>query len=378
MYAIINGKIITPEETLENKVLVFNNKITEITDEVPANCKVIDAKGYYVSPGLVDVHVHGSCGSDTMDQSVEAIETISEGISKNGVTSFLPTTMTMSPKDIYGALSIIRECMDKEFEGAKVMGAHMEGPFINAIYKGAQPEQYIIKPSYQFIENYIDVIKLVSYAPEMDEGYSFTKEVKEKTNITLSMGHTNATYNQAMDAIKQGVSHVTHLFNAMTPLNHREPGVVGAALTSDCYCEMIADKIHINKDLFQFVLDNKGHHKVVLITDSMRAGCMKDGKYDLGGQDVYVKDGAARLESGSLAGSVLTLNKAVYNFMQNTKATINEAIHMASLNPAKSIGVDSDKGSLEIGKDADISIFDDEMNCQLTISEGRIIFNQLA
>lgn len=377
MYAIINGKIITPDETIENKVLVFDHKITEITDEIPANSQVIDAKGCYVSPGLIDVHVHGSCGADTMDQSVEAIETISEGIVKNGVTSFLPTTMTMSAEDIYRALNVIRKCMNKEFDGAKVMGAHMEGPFINAVYKGAQPEQYIVKPSYQFIENYTDVIKLVSYAPEMDEGYSFTKEVKEKTDITLSMGHTNATYRQAMEAIEQGVSHVTHLFNAMTPLNHREPGVVGAALTSDCYCEMIADKIHINKDLFQFVLDNKGNDKVVLITDSMRAGCMKDGKYDLGGQDVYVKDGAARLESGNLAGSVLTLNKAVYNFMQNTNATINEAIHMASLNPAKSIGIDSDKGSLEIGKDADISIFDEEMNCQLVISEGRIIFNHL-
>lgn len=378
MYAIINGKIIMPDEVIENKVLVFNKQIVEISDEVPANHEVIDARGHYVSPGLIDVHVHGSCGADTMDQTVDAIQRISEGIVQNGVTSFLPTTMTMSSEDIYGALDVIRECMDKELNGAKVMGAHMEGPFINVIYKGAQPEQYIIKPSFKFIEDYTDVIKLVSYAPEMDEGYTFTKEVKEKTDITLSIGHTNATYNQAMEAINHGVTHVTHLFNAMTPLNHREPGVVGAALTSDCYCEMIADKIHINKSLFQFVLDNKGKNKVVLITDSMRAGCMKDGKYDLGGQDVYVKDGAARLESGNLAGSVLTLNKAVYNFLQHTNVTINEAIHMATSNPAKSIGIDAHKGSLEIGKDADIAIFDEEMNCHLAISEGRIIFNQLA
>lgn len=376
MYAIVNGKIITPDEVVENKVLLFDKKIIGISDEVPTNHEVIDAMGCYVSPGLIDVHVHGSCGADTMDQSVEAIQTISEGIVKNGVTAFLPTTMTMSPKDIYGALDVIRECMNKELNGAKVMGAHMEGPFINAIYKGAQPEQYIVKPSYKFIEEYTDVIKLVSYAPEMDDNYAFTKEVKEKTDITLSIGHTNATYDQAIEAINHGVSHVTHLFNAMTPLNHREPGVVGAALTSHCYCEMIADKIHINKNLFQFVLDNKGKHKVVLITDSMRAGCMKDGKYDLGGQDVYVKDGAARLESGSLAGSVLTLNKAIYNFIENTNATINEAIHMATLNPAKSIGIDAFKGSLEIGKDADIAVFDEEMNCRLAISEGRIIFNQ--
>ena len=378
MKAIVNGKIITPDGILENKVLVFEDKIVSIEETEPEDCEIIDAKGHYVSPGLIDVHVHGSCGADTMDQTVEAIHTISQGIAHNGVTSFLPTTMTMSKEDIYGALTIIRECMHQELQGAKVIGAHMEGPFINVIYKGAQPEQYIVKPSFEFIKDYTDVIKLVSYAPELDEQYTFTKEVREKTDITLSIGHTNATYDQAMEAIDNGVSHVTHLFNAMTPLHHRDPGVVGAALTSDCYCEMIADKIHINKNLFQFVLDNKGKHKVVLITDSMRAGCMKDGKYDLGGQDVYVKNGAARLESGSLAGSVLTLNKAVYNFVQNTNATLTEAIHMATLNPATSIGIANHKGSLEIGKDADIAIFDNDMNCHLAISEGRIIFNQLS
>ena len=377
MKAIINGKIITRSGIVENKVLVFNETIQHIQEEVPTDCHIIDAKGMYIAPGLIDVHVHGSCGADTMDQTKEAIEVISSGISKNGVTSFLPTTMTMSQEDIYGALDIIRLCMNQSLNGAKVLGAHMEGPFINAIYKGAQSDNYIVKPRYEFIENYTDVIKLVSYAPEMDENYSFTKAVKEKTDITLSIGHTNATYNQAKEAFKCGCSHVTHLFNAMTPLNHREPGVVGAALTSDVFTELIADTIHVNPQLFQFVLDNKGKHKMVLITDSMRAGCMKDGVYDLGGQAVYVKDGAARLESGNLAGSVLTLNKAVYNFFKNTNLTIDESIHMASLNPATSIGIANRKGSLEIGKDADISIFDEEMNCYLTIVEGREVYNQL-
>lgn len=377
MKAIINGRIITRNGVLENKVLVFNETIQRIQEEVPTDCHIIDAKGMYIAPGLIDVHVHGSCGADTMDQTKEAIEVISTGISKNGVTSFLPTTMTMSQEDIYGALDVIRLCMNQPLKGAKVLGAHMEGPFINAIYKGAQSDKYIMKPNYQFIENYTDVIKLISYAPEMDDNYSFTKEVKEKTDITLSIGHTNADYNQAKEAFNCGCSHVTHLFNAMTPLNHREPGVVGASLTSDVFTELIADTIHVNQQLFQFVLNNKGKHKMVLITDSMRAGCMKDGVYDLGGQAVFVKDGAARLESGNLAGSVLTLNKAVYNFFKKTDITIDEAIHMASLNPATSIGIVNFKGSLEIGKDADISIFDEEMNCYLTIVEGREVYNQL-
>ena len=352
-------------------------ELRRFRDNVPINCSVIDAKGMYVTPGLIDVHVHGSCGADTMDQTVDAIELISQGIAKNGVTSFLPTTMTMSREDIYGALDIVRECMNRTLNGAKVLGAHLEGPFINAIYKGAQPERYIIKPSYDFIKEYRDVIKLVTYAPEMDDNYSFTKEVKEKTDITLSIGHTNATYNQAKQAFACGCSHVTHLFNAMTPLNHREPGVVGAALTSDVFTELIADTIHVNKELFQFILDNKGKDKMILITDSMRAGCMKDGKYDLGGQEVIVKDGAARLSSGTLAGSVLTLNKAIYNFFRNTDATFDEVIHMATLNPATSIGVSDFKGSLEIEKDADIAIFDEEMNCYLSIVEGREVYNKL-
>lgn len=377
MKAIINGKIMTPKGIIEHNVIVFDKTIRSIQTEVPIDCEVIDAKGMYVSPGLIDVHVHGSCGADTMDQTIEAIETISKGIAHHGVTSFLPTTMTMSQEDIYGALDVIGQCMHRSLSGAKVLGAHMEGPFINPVYKGAQSSQYIVKPSYLFIEDYVDVIKLVSYAPEMDDNYSFTKAVKEKTDITLSIGHTNATYHEAKEAFAYGGNHVTHLFNAMTPLNHREPGVVGAALSSDVFTELIADTIHINPALFSFVLANKGKDKVVLITDSMRAGCMKDGVYDLGGQEVFVKDGAARLANGNLAGSVLTLNKAVYNFYKNTAATLCEVIHMASLNPATSIGVQNRKGSLEVSKDADIVLFDEELNCYLAIVEGREVVNKL-
>ncbi len=285
--------------------------------------------------------------------------------------------MTMSKEDIYEALDTIRESMDIKYDGAQILGAHLEGPFINSKYKGAQSDEFIKVPNYPFIENYVDVIKIISYAPEVDENFNFTKEIKDKTDITLSIAHTNATYEEAKLAIKYGASNITHLFNAMTPLNHREMGVVGAALTTDVFCEIICDNIHINPALFQFVLNNKGKDKVVLITDCMRAGCMPDGKYDLGGQDVFVKDGVARLAAGNLAGSVLNLNKAVYNFMKNTDLSINEAINLASLNPARSINMDKTKGSLEIDKDADIALFDEDMNCYMSISQGEIIFNSL-
>ncbi len=377
MKAIINGKILTENNVIEDKILLFDDKIIDFCDEVEESVEIIDAKGLYVSPGLIDIHVHGSCNCDVMDKSVTSIKTIGNGIKENGVTSFLPTTMTMSKEDIYEALDTIRESMDIKYDGAQILGAHLEGPFINSKYKGAQSDEFIKVPNYPFIENYVDVIKIISYAPEVDENFNFTKEIKDKTDITLSIAHTNATYEEAKLAIKYGASNITHLFNAMTPLNHREMGVVGAALTTDVFCEIICDNIHINPALFQFVLNNKGKDKVVLITDCMRAGCMPDGKYDLGGQDVFVKDGVARLAAGNLAGSVLNLNKAVYNFMKNTDLSINEAINLASLNPARSINMDKTKGSLEIDKDADIALFDEDMNCYMSISQGEIIFNSL-
>ena len=377
MKAIVNGKILTKDEVIENKILLFDEKIIGFVDEVNEDMEIIDGKNLYISPGLIDLHIHGSANYDTMDNINTAVEIIGKNIIKNGVTSFLPTTMTMSQKDIYNALNNIKQYINKKYSGAEVLGAHLEGPFINNNYKGAQSNKYIQEPSFCFIKNYIDIIKIISYSPETDKNLSFTKEIKEKTNIVLSIAHSNATYDECKLAIDNGVSNITHLFNAMTPLNHREMGVVGAALTTDVYCEIICDNIHINPSLYQFVLNNKGKDKVILITDSMRAGCMPDGKYDLGGQEVFVKNNVARLASGNLAGSVLTLNKAVYNFLKNTNLTINEAINLASLNPAKSINMDSTKGSLEVGKDADIALFDDEMNCYMSISHGEIVFDNL-
>lgn len=377
MKAIVNGKIVLKNEILENMVIVFDEKVVDITNEVPENCEVIDVNGKYVSPGLVDIHIHGNMGKDTMEGSDEAIDTISKSIMRHGVTSFLPTTMTMDEESINKALESIRRAMKGNTQGAQVIGAHLEGPFINKIYKGAQNGNYIVNPSYEFIKKYEDVIKVVTYAPEEDIDFKFTKDIKNNTDIVLSIGHSAATFTEARQAITQGASNITHTFNGMTGLNHRDPGVVGAALTTDVYTEIISDTIHITKDLFQFILDNKGKERVVLITDSMEAGGLEDGRYSLGGQAVIVKDGAARLESGSLAGSVLSLNRMLKNFYENTNLNINEAIHLASLNPAKSISVDKNKGSLEIGKDADIAIFDNEFNCYMTIVNGEIVFNQI-
>ncbi|AUN13196.1 N-acetylglucosamine-6-phosphate deacetylase [Paraclostridium sordellii] len=374
MKAIINGKILLRNEILEGKNIIFDDKIINITDEIPKDCEIIDANNNFVSPGLIDIHIHGNMGKDTMEGTDEAIDTISKSIARHGVTSYLPTTMTMDEESITKALESIKRGMNRNIKGAKVIGAHLEGPFINKIYKGAQNGSYIVNPSYELVKKYEDVIKVITYAPEEDKNLEFTKDIKRNTNIVLSIGHSAATFIEARDAIRLGASNITHTFNGMTGLNHRDPGVVGAALTTDTYCEFICDTIHITKDLFQFILDSKTKDKVVLITDSMEAGGLEDGTYSLGGQAVIVKDGAARLESGSLAGSVSSLNSMVRNFYKNTNLKLNEAVHLASLNPARSIGIDEYKGSLDIGKDADITIFDENLNCKMTISNGEIIF----
>ena len=374
MKCITSGKIILKDRVVEGKNLVFDENIVDICDSIPKGCEVIDAEGNYVSPGLIDIHIHGNMGEDTMNGTDFAIETISKSVARHGVTGFLPTTMTMGKEDIYKSFEAIRRAKARKMEGAQVLGCHVEGPFINIAYKGAQNESYIVAPNYPFIKDYTDVIKVITMAPEKDEKFEFIKAVKKNTDILMSIGHSKATFDEANAAIDAGVGSITHLFNAQTPLNHREPGIVGAALTRNVYSEIIADTIHVNKGLFQFVIDNKGKDRLILITDSMEAGGLEDGEYSLGGQKVIVKNNAARLESGALAGSVSALNSMVSNFYNNTNLSIVEAINLASKNPSEAIGVSDRKGTIEIGKDADIAIFDENLKCKMTICKGDIVY----
>ncbi|MHC1685419.1 MAG: N-acetylglucosamine-6-phosphate deacetylase [Clostridiaceae bacterium] len=375
MKGIINGKLILPNGLIENKIILFEDKIIDIVDTIPSNIETIDAKGNFIAPGLIDIHIHGAGGCDTMDGTIDAINTISETIAKYGVTSFLPTTMTMSMDAIYNSLTSIRKIMNSPLNGAKVLGAHMEGPFINPKYKGAQNHLFIQNPDFKVIEAYKDIIKLITIAPEMDENNKFIKEVKLQSDIVISIGHSNATFEETIDAINNGATHITHTFNAMNPFTHRSPGIIGAAFSTDVSAEIIADKIHVHPKVFQIFLNNKGKSKVILITDSMRAGCMKEGQYELGGQPVYVKNGSATLEDGTLAGSVLTLNKAVKNFFDNTNLELHEAFALASYNPAQVLNIQDKKGSIEVGKDADLIIVDDNFNIHTTIVEGRLVYS---
>lgn len=378
MKAIINGKIILENSILENHVLLYDEKIIDIIKKSDTKLdiieEVLDAKGNYVSPGFIDLHIHGSNGFDTMDGTINSLNSISKSVVKTGTTSFLPTTMTMSKESIINALENVRSYMNKNLEGAKVQGVHLEGPFINKKYKGAQNEKYIIKPDYDFIKDYLDILKIVTFAPEQDDDYKFINSMKKHKNIILSMGHTNATFEEAIKAIDNGITYAAHTFNAMKGLHHRDPGVVGAVFSRDIYCEIIADNIHVHKGFFQAFIDINKKDKVILITDSIRAGCLKCGEYELGGQKVIVDEHASRLEDGTLAGSILKLNEAIRNIRINTNYKLNEIVNMASLNPAKVIGIDNELGSIEKGKITDIVIFDEYINVLKTIINGNMTY----
>ena len=376
---IVNGKIVLPDSVVCGKFLAFDQtsgKIYGITDDLPQNADTIDAKGNYVAPGLIDIHIHGYLGEDTCDAKPEGIRKMAYGVAQNGVTAFLPTTMTVSRDEIVAALDAVRGEKEKSktWDGAEIIGVHAEGPFINPSKKGAQAEENILTPDADVIIEHSDIITSVTLAPEMDEGHRCIKKLAAESNVLISMGHSDANFDEAMQAARDGVNHATHLFNAMSALAHRNPGVVGAALASDnVSVEIIADTFHINPGLYSIIAKLKGDN-MVLITDCTRAGGMPDGEYDLGGQPIFLKGIECRLADGTIAGSVLKLNHAVRNVIQHTDLPIYEVFKMASLNPARAIHCDERLGSLEEGKDADVIIADENINIIRTIKKGRTIY----
>lgn len=381
MKCIINGKLVLPNEVVESKALLFEDTIAEIADASAVDVgkyETIDASGMYVAPGLLDMHIHGYAGEDTSDAKEDGLLKMCRALAENGVTSWCPTTMTVAKEEILAAFDTVRKVYARtDCYGAKVLGVNCEGPFINPSKKGAQAEEHILRPDAKFILDNADIVRVFTIAPEMDGGLECIREVYEDGRVLVSMGHTGATYEEAMAGIQAGVRHATHLFNAMTPLMHRNPGVVGAALSSDnVSCELIADTFHVNKGLFGLVAKIK-KDKLCLITDCMRAGGMPDGTYTLGGQPVHKTGIKCLLEDGTIAASVLKLNEAVRNLYENTELTIAQAVACASLNPARALKVDDKIGSLEAGKCADIIIFDDQFNIQKTIIGGNTVCEKM-
>ncbi len=376
MKAIIGGKIILKDRIVENSALLFSNVIEGVVPlgSVPKEAEVIDAKGKYVAPGLIDMHIHGYLGKDVCDGEEESIRTISKGLLANGVTGYLPTTMTVDMKVIRKALETCRSLKEesKDWDGSTILGCHAEGPFISESKKGAQDAKYILKPDAAFVKEYADIIKTITLAPETDENdFAAIREITRDTDVIISMGHTSADYETAMASVNAGVKHATHLFNAMTPMQHRAPGVVAAALNSDVSCELIVDTFHVDVSLYNMLWRLKGR-KLCFITDCLPAGGLPEGEYTLGGAKIIYKGIVCRLEDGTVAGSILHLNKGVWNVYTNSNIPLYECVNCASLNPATTLGIDKTKGSLDIGKDADIIITDSEFNVEKTIIGGKI------
>ncbi len=370
MTCIINAKFILNDEIVEDKVLLFDTHIIKISDNINMDSvEIIDAKGAYVSAGFIDLHIHGSGGADVMDATPKALETISSALLQTGTTSFLATTMTMSKEHIDNALQNI-QLHSQNVTGAQILGVHLEGPFINASKHGAQDKAYIQAPNIALINDYINKVKMITLAPEVEGAESFVKQLTNSyPNIILSIGHSDASYEKTKESFSWGISHATHLFNAMNSYHHREPGIVGAVFDSEITCDIIADLVHTHPSALELTYQIK-RDKLILVTDSMRAGCMKCGSYDLGGQSVEVEEGKAILEDGTLAGSVLKLNEALSNMMQYSSMTRIEAVNAVTRIPAEKLGIQ--KGELKIGFDADIVIFDEDFSIITTIVAGEV------
>lgn len=404
--AIVNGRLVLSNKILDGCALLFDKKIIgivsrETLDAAWENEKawkgeplaLTDAQGAYVSPGFINLHIHGCAGADTMDAKEDTLSVMSEFLAKTGVTAFLPTTMTCDLPAVYKALERIRASMtvmarrreeksglQKEdanrLPGAKVLGAYLEGPFISSAYKGAQKEEYIAAADFELIRDFADVIKIAVLAPETlarEQMENFVAQCRAH-KIIVSLGHSAAGYEEALQAIEAGTSHVTHVCNAMTGLHHRSPGLVGAALDSGVTCELIADDLHVHPAVQRLLYRSKGAAELELITDSMRACGLPDGVSELGGQTVLVKDGAARLADGTLAGSVVTMDRALANFRKNTGASVPEVVRMVTENQAQELGLFEKIGSLSPGAVADLTIFNEDFTICRTFVDGREVY----
>jgi len=370
---IVNGKVIVPDERGnffidENKVVTFNEKILAL-DDTDVDAEIIDAEKNFVAPGFINIHIHGCNGFDTMDENIFALDEMSKFLPSTGVTSFLPTTMTMTRSRITAALKNIR---DAKVSGAKIIGANLEGPFINEKFCGAQDKNNIIGADFNFVNEFSDVIKIVTIAPELLDDFTFIDDCRAK-NIIVSIGHSAADYYTAVNAINRGATHITHLFNAQTGLHHRKPGIVGAALTSNAVVELIADNVHVHPAAQKIVAKVKPRDEIILITDSLRACGLGDVEGELGGQKFFVKNNRATLADGTLAGSVAALNDVVKNFSVNAEMKIPAAVELVTKNPARELKIYESVGSIEVGKAADLVIFDENFKVKQTFVNGKLI-----
>ena len=389
MIKIINGTIITGGESFIGNVVLKNGTIDYVGTEDPQvsdDVRVIDAKGLYVSPGFIDMHTHGAGGADFMDGTVDAYLTAARMHAVHGTTLLYPTTLTSTNEALFASFETYRKAEEMNTDGARFGGMHLEGPYFSPMYAGAQDPRYLRNPR---PEEYLEILDRCpalarwSFAPELEGAEEFAAELK-KRGIVASIGHTNATFQECDAAYKSGADLMTHFYSCMSTVSRRNAfryaGTIEYGYIQDgMHLEIIADGIHVPQDLLHLLLKIKGVERLALVTDSMRAAGMPEGPSILGplsdGQEVIVEDGVAKLmDKSAFAGSVATADRLVRTMVQIAGCSITDAVRMITENPARIMGISDRKGSLKAGMDADVVIFDENINVRNTIIEGKIVY----
>jgi N-acetylglucosamine-6-phosphate deacetylase len=381
-FLITNARILHESGVIERGWLhALDGKIVRFDEGLAPQIGLeeLDAGGYTLLAGFIDVHVHGAMGADTMDGNIEGLRTMSRFFASTGVTAFTPTTLTSPHEETLAALYTIKDAMREKPVGAAIVGAHLEGPYLNKAKAGAQNPEFVRLCRAEEAQQYLDtgVLRVVSLAPEFPENHWLIAECVAR-GISASVAHTNATYAQALHGIDLGIHHATHTYNAMTGLHHREPGTLGAVLGDNrVRCELVADGVHVHEGAMKILWKVKGRNHTLLITDAMRATGLGNGNYTLGGLDVIVRDGKASLKDGTLAGSVLAMNQGVRNFMAATGESLETLWPCFSLNAAAAIGLADSKGSIAVGKDCDLVLVDEQINVLLTVVGGEVVYSDM-
>ena len=380
MFRILTDKSMSNGEIFQGEIFLVDGSriVDKSSSSTLSNFKaeVLDLRDLTVMPGFVDIHVHGAMGHDVMDATYDALARISTYKIEEGCTSFCPTTITAPVEKIISALKNIRFSMKKGVEGAKIIGAFVEGPFINPRYKGAHPEEYIRPIDIKFLKALVDsgegCVSSIVIAPELP-GAIPAIEALVKMGVQVRIGHSAATIEEVKIALKSGADLAVHTFNAMSPLHHREPGMVGAVLTQPCLKgELVCDLIHVQADVCKLLIETKSSAGIALVTDCIAAGGLPDGKYKLGELTVQVEKGVPRLQDGTIAGSTATMLDCVRNLHQSTGVSLEKAVEMATSTPAKLVGLFDKIGSLDLGKYADIIAMDDDYNIRFVMVDGQI------
>jgi len=362
---------------VQNEQIIAIGSADDVLPELPDNMLKLDGAGGYLVPGFIDIHVHGGAGEDFMTAKREQLDAITRFHMENGTTAMLATTVTGSFEQLSEVLEAVQQYQSNTMPNTQLIGVHLEGPFVNPKWKGAQNESYMIQPQLPWLESWVEhypgIIKMQTLAPEIEGAAAYIRALTEQ-GIVAACGHTDAKYEEVQEAVRNGLSHAVHTFNAMRALHHREPGTVGAVLTTPSItAEVIADGEHVHPVAIKLILQAKGADGVVLITDAMSAAGMPDGEYLLGELPVVVANNIARLkDGGSLAGSTLTMIRGYKFLMNEVGVSVVEASRIASLNPAKVIGIDDQYGSIKAGKRADLLLLNEQFDIQSVIIGGSV------